>query len=194
MPGGRGTKVRLWRWRSSPLRRRDDKLEAWIVLVMWAVIAVGGTIAGLVTAHSAHEALAQQRSERHAVRAVVLTDIPRSPSSREGGTYRTLAKVRWTTPDGVTRTGRTLVDDTGLRRGSTITAWQDTHGALTPEPADPAEAAAEAVFFGVAAALALSGLALGAGALARWRLDQRRLDQWSREWDLIGPQWSQKTG
>ncbi|MFC8358546.1 hypothetical protein ACFUIY_01615 [Streptomyces griseorubiginosus] len=39
-----------WRRRSNPLRRRGDLLEARIVLTVWAVVAVGGTIAGLVTA------------------------------------------------------------------------------------------------------------------------------------------------
>jgi len=27
----------------------------------------------------------------------------------------------------------------------------------------------------------------------RWRLDQRRYDQWGREWEQTGPQWRRKT-
>ncbi|MEW2267248.1 hypothetical protein ACGF5T_34870 [Streptomyces sp. NPDC047853] len=43
----------LWRWRSNPLRRHDDVIEAWMVLVTWAVIVGGGAVAGLVTAQTA---------------------------------------------------------------------------------------------------------------------------------------------
>lgn len=64
MHGGRRTKKTLWRWRSNPLRRRDDVLEAWLVLAVWALIAVGGTLAGVLTARAADDVFAQQRAER----------------------------------------------------------------------------------------------------------------------------------
>lgn len=41
MHGSRCTRKRFWRWRSNPLRRHDDIVEAWIVLAVWAVIAIG---------------------------------------------------------------------------------------------------------------------------------------------------------
>ncbi|MFF4505070.1 hypothetical protein [Streptomyces sp. NPDC001401] len=183
-----GTRKRLWRWRSNPLRRSDDIVEAWIVLAIWAVIAVGGTIAGLVTAHAAAEEFAQQRAARHSVQAVLLSVVPQDvPAVRETA-HRTLAKVRWTAPDGTTRSGYTRVS-TGLQAGSRLAVWQDDGGALTTEPTGPAASAAEAVLFGAAAALAFSGATFGAGAAVRWRLDQRRFAQWGREWDLVGPQW-----
>ncbi|MFI1163480.1 hypothetical protein ACH4UM_07675 [Streptomyces sp. NPDC020801] len=186
------TKKRLWRWRSNPLRRHDDIVEAWIVLVMWVVILIGGAVVGAVAALAADQEFARQRSDRHAVPAVLLTDLPRSTSTGSDG-YRALAKVRWTAPDGATRTGRTLVS-TGLRSGTTITVWQDGRGVLTTEPPGSTEGTVEAALFGTSAALALGGLAFGTTALARWRLDRRRCDQWGREWELIGPRWDQKTG
>ncbi|MER6981299.1 hypothetical protein ABT317_31085, partial [Streptomyces carpinensis] len=74
-----------------------------------------------------------------------------------------------------------------------ITVWQDGRGALTTKPPGPIEARAEAVLFGGTAAVAFSGLVYGTAALARWRLDRRRYDQWGAEWDVIGPRW-EKTG
>ncbi|MGW7419157.1 hypothetical protein ACWGJB_03675 [Streptomyces sp. NPDC054813] len=41
---------------------------------------------------------------------------------------------------------------------------------------------------------ALAGAVFGAGAVARWRLEQRRLDLWDREWNAVGPRWGHKTG
>jgi len=193
MRGDRRVKKTLWRWRSNPLRRRDDIVEAWIVLAVWAVIAVGGAVVGLVTARAADEAFAQQRAERHSVRAVLLTDAPSPVSAVKGTSGRTVAKVRWTAPDGSTRTAGTLVD-AGLKAGTGLVVWQDDRGRLTTEPTDPTDAAVEAGFLGATAALALAATAFGAGAAARWRLDQRRIDQWGREWDLVGPRWGHKTG
>ena len=39
----------------------------------------------------------------------------------------------------------------------------------------------------------LAGRVFGAGAGARWRLDRRRVDEWGREWDQVGPRWGHKT-
>ncbi|MER5435250.1 hypothetical protein [Streptomyces sp. NPDC002588] len=192
MPSGKYATRRLWRWRSNPLRRRDDIVESWIVLAVWLVFAVGGTVAGLVTAQAANGVFQQQRDERQSVRAVLLNDIPRSATAVGGMADRRMTAVRWTASDGSTRTGRTLAD-TGLKAGSRITVWQDAQGRLTAAPPSSTEAAIESGFLGGAAAAALAGLVFGAGAVARWRLDRRRVDEWGMEWDRVGPQWGHKT-
>ncbi|MFI7497978.1 hypothetical protein ACIBVL_05590 [Streptomyces sp. NPDC049687] len=180
-------KKRLWRWRDNPLRRRDDIIEAWIVLAVWTVLTAGGAAAGLVTAHAANEVFAGQRDEREPVRAVLLDDVPFAATAAGGTDLRT-ATVRWEASDGSTRTSRTLVDS-GLEAGSEVTVWQDGQGRLTAAPPGSTEAAVESGVLGAAAATALSGLVLGAGKAARWRLDRRRVDEWGSEWDLVGPRW-----
>ncbi|WP_327319540.1 Rv1733c family protein [Streptomyces sp. NBC_01235] len=192
MPGGTYARKRLWRWRSNPLRRRDDIVEAWIVLAVWAAFAVGGTVAGLATAHAADEVFAQQRTERQSVRAVLLKDVPLGAPTIGGTSDLRMATVRWTASDGSARTGRTLVD-TGLKAGSGVTVWHDARGHLIAAPPSSTEAAIESGVLGAAAAAALGGLVFGTGAVARWRLDRRRVDEWGREWDQVGPQWGHKT-
>jgi len=184
---GRGKKW-LWRWRANPLRRRDDVLEAWLVLAVWVLIAGGGTLAGVLTAGAADDVFAQQRAERTTVRAVLLKDAPRA----EAKSYRSLVKVRWTLADGSTRTATTLVDG-GRKAGSTIVLWTNMQGNPSTQPPNRTDAAVEAGFLGAASALAVTGLAFGAGGAARWWLDRRRVDQWGREWDLVGPLWGHKT-
>ncbi|KOG37098.1 Rv1733c family protein [Streptomyces resistomycificus] len=193
MRGNERAKDRLWRWRSNPMRRREDIVEAWVVLAVWVVVAVGGTVAGLVTAHAADEVLSQQRAERRSVRAVLLTDVPHREVTVRAADDKALAKVRWTAPDGSTHTGRTLVN-TGQKAGAGLTVWQDGRGTLTTPPPSPTGAAVEAGVLGTAAGLALTGATLAAGAVARWRLDQRRITAWDREWESVGPTWGHKTG
>ncbi|UXY32282.1 Rv1733c family protein [Streptomyces sp. HUAS TT20] len=189
MGTGRRTKRLLWRWRANRLRRRADVLEAWLVLAVWTLIAVGGTLAGVLTARAADDVFAQQRAERTPVRAVLLTDAPRADVE----SYRALVQVRWTSAGGSTHTGRTLVDG-GRKAGSTVVLWTNTQGNLTTRPPSRTDAAIEAGFLGAASALAVTGVAFGAGGAARLWLDRRRIDEWGKEWDLVGPQWGHKTG
>ena len=192
MDGNKSARKLFWRWRSNPLRRHDDIVEAWLVLAVWAVVAVGGTAAGLVTAHATDETLAQQRAERHSVQAVLLTDAPKRASSVRSSSDQVLADVRWRALDGSVRTDRTPVD-TGMRAGSHVVLWQDDQGSLATQPPSPAEAAVEAGVLGTFAGLALAGGVYALGAVARWRLDLRRIEGWGREWDLAGPQWGHRT-
>ncbi|MGW1555677.1 Rv1733c family protein [Streptomyces sp. NPDC002144] len=172
----------LWRWRANPLRRHDDVLEAWLVLAVWLIVAVGGTFAGFMAARSAADVFARQRAERAPVQAVLLTDAPRASQ-----TYRrALVTVRWTPAGGPARTGTALVD-AGRTAGSHVVVWTNTRGDLTTEPPGPTESLAEAVLFGAGAALAVTGLGLGAGAAGRCLLDRRRVESWGREWDQLAP-------
>jgi hypothetical protein len=114
-------------------------------------------------------------------------DVPRAALPTGGSTDRRTTSVSWMTPEGATRTGRTLVD-TGLKAGAHITVWQDGQGRLTAAPPTTTEATIESGFLGIAAAASLDGLVLGAGAAVRWRLERRCIDQWAREWNLVGPQ------
>ncbi|MER6129168.1 hypothetical protein ABT173_42755 [Streptomyces sp. NPDC001795] len=193
MGGSRRMNRLFWRLRSNALRRRDDIVEAWIVLIMWVVVVAGGTLVGLLTAHAADDMFARRRAERHSTHAVLLADTPDSASGTGGVSGRVSAEVRWTTADNSIHTGRTLVEG-GQKAGAQVVVWLDDQGKLTAEPPSPTEAAVESGILGAAASLALTGIAFGAGAASRWRLERRRLDQWGREWDVVGPRWGYKTG
>ena len=77
--------------------------------------------------------------------------------------------------------------------GSRVTVWLDAEGRLTTAPPSSTEAAIESGLLGTSAAAALAGLVFGAGAVARWRLDRHRIDEWGREWELVGPRWGHQT-
>ncbi|MFE2071159.1 hypothetical protein ACFXDH_53975 [Streptomyces sp. NPDC059467] len=193
MRGAKSGKKRRWRWRDNPLRRHDDIVEAWFVLAVWAFIAVGGAVAGVVTARAADQVFAQQRADRRPVQAVLLTNVPKSTGTGGVADDRRMATVRWTAPDGSSRTGLSRVDS-GLGAGTSVMVWEDGRGRLVAEPPSATEAAIEARVLGALAVAAVAGAALGAGAVARWRLDERRMALWGREWDLVGPRWGHRTG
>ncbi|MCX5554638.1 hypothetical protein [Streptomyces sp. NBC_00038] len=163
-----GTKVRLWRWRRNPLRRRSDAAEAWVVLATGLAIAIGAPMAGAATAWTVQDSLDSQRQDRHSTTA-----------------------VRWTGPDGTTRTGDAEVK-TGLRAGDRATVWTDDQGARTGEPAGPAEVEARGGLSGAVAAGGVCAVLLTGGWVVRRRLDVHRAGEWEREWAEVGPQWARK--
>ncbi|MFC3571975.1 hypothetical protein ACFOZ0_01435 [Streptomyces yaanensis] len=184
---------RLWRWRSNPLRRQEDVIETWVVLAVWFLMAIGGAITGLVTVRSVEHEYAEQRAHRHPVQAVLLADAPPRIAGGWSTDGRVQGTVRWTAADGTSRSGHTLVGP-GLEAGARVTVWEDGQGRLAPSaPTGSAEGHLEAALFGGAAALAVAVPVFGAGAIARARLEQRRMAHWDQEWDLIGRQWGPKT-
>lgn len=186
-------RVRLWRWRRNPLRRRGDIIEAWVILAVWAVVLVGSTVAAVTTFRAADAMYARQRAERHPVSAVLVTDASSVAGDEDASGDKVPAKVRWTVPGGSSRTDKTLVD-AGQTAGTRVTVWADARNRLVTEPPTSAEAVFEAALLGGAAALALACAAIGAGAAARHGLAQRRIDSWGAAWELADPRWGHRTG
>ncbi|MEU1850651.1 hypothetical protein ABZ499_15595 [Streptomyces sp. NPDC019990] len=185
--------LRLWRWRSNPLRRRSDRVEAWIVLLTWVLAVLGGTIAGLVAGGAADRALAAQRAKAHPVSAVLTERAPKSPQATTDGSGgdTVWAPVRWTGPGGSTHTARVEVEPAAAA-GTRVTVWADRTGRLVTAPLNPTEATIQAAATGVLAGVGSGAAVWTVGRLARVRLDRRRLAEWDAEWERVGPQWRKR--
>jgi hypothetical protein len=90
------TRVRGWRWRRNPLRRRSDVVEAWTALAVAVLLLVGAPLAGALAglwAHRTAQAVAEERrAERHQVHAEVVGRPPvRRPDRRRPGPRRQCA-------------------------------------------------------------------------------------------------------
>ncbi|MET9762440.1 hypothetical protein ABZ016_25875 [Streptomyces sp. NPDC006372] len=185
--------VRLWRWRKNPLRRRSDRIEAWIVLVARVLAVLGGVLVGLAAAGATDGALAAQRAEAHAVPAVLTQQAPKTPQvSTDGSDGDTVwATVRWTGPEGGAHTGRTEVEPAAAA-GTRVTVWTDRTGALVDAPLSPTESMFQAAATGLLAGSGTAVAVWAGGRLARARLDRRRLAAWDAEWERVGPQWRKR--
>ncbi|MEV8127805.1 hypothetical protein AB0P07_27660 [Streptomyces sp. NPDC085944] len=193
MSHGDARRQRFWRWRRNALRRPEDVAEAWVVLVLWVAVLLGGSAAGVTTVLTAQQTFARERAERRPVSAVVLADVPAAASESRSRNWRVPAQVRWIAPDGAVRTGRAAVR-TGLPAGTEVRLWQDGQGLLRPEPTQRGEGVAQALALGTVSVLAVSGCAAGAGFVVRRRLDRRRLERWDRAWEAMGTRGDRATG
>jgi hypothetical protein len=194
----RRAKVLGWRWRSNPLRRRSDVLEAWIVLAAWAVAAVASVVAGFVGARAAQHAVEEDRAGRRPVTAVLVKTVPGSGRDVVTGIRydRVVATVHWTD----VREGRATVH-TGFmnvqptaKPGSTVRAWTNGHGRLVAPPVTAAEAGTRVVLAGTGVALAAGATVLVGGCLVRLRVQRRATEKWGVEWEQVGRHWGHTTG
>jgi len=176
----------------NPLRRRADRIEAWLApaaiavfLALCPVAAVG--VSAWVHANNA----AVQRAERswHPVKAVLLRAAP-GPAETDGGanTWTVWTQARWSV-GGVQRTGAVPVPAKSAA-GSTHTVWLNRAGAVEAPPASPSQVAGLADTATSIALTALAVLLAGLTWLIRRALDRRRLARWESAWLTTGPRWS----
>ncbi len=192
MKAFRGPKVRLWRWRRNPLRRRSDVLEAWVVLAAWLLTVLVGVAAGLAAARSVEHGLARERAAWRPVVARVVARAPGRSASEASGAERVWARVRWTAADGSAHSGQARVVP-GSAAGSPVTVWSDPQGHLVSRPATESEATFRAVLMSGLVGLSAAAVPFAGGLALRGRLERRRMDDWDAEWARLGPQWGRMT-
>ncbi|MFG2325922.1 hypothetical protein [Streptomyces sp. NPDC048568] len=178
----------LWRWRRNPLRRREDVLEAWTLLLVWLLVAVAAPVAGILGAQASAHSSAQRRADHHPVTAVLLSDASRNALADGTTGGRVDASVRWTAPDGTRHSGKATVDE-NTKAGSRVTVWTDRQDRLTTAPPTASQAGVDAVFMGAASTFAVVTAAAAGYYGFKLVLDRRRHAAWEDEWREIGSQW-----
>ncbi|MGC9543423.1 Rv1733c family protein [Streptomyces sp. UG1] len=193
MAASQCAKVRLWRWRRNPLRRRSDVIEAWVVLCGWLLALVGAVFGGLTAADAVVRSAEQQRAESHQVTAVLVKDAEDPGPTRVATDHLVWATVRWTDQDGAVRTDEARVPPK-TKAGGKVEVWADRNGILPKAPLSEAEILMHSVAGGILAGAATASLALGSAWVVRLALERRRLEQWAAEWERLDTPWGWKMG
>ncbi|MFJ4686779.1 hypothetical protein ACIQNG_13190 [Streptomyces sp. NPDC091377] len=188
------TRVRGWRWRRSPLRRRSDVIEAWLLLAVGLLLFLGAPLAGAATAWwaygDARATVAVQHEQRHMVRAEVVGTPPDTLPAISGGTSVRVT-VRWTDAGGVTRTAPALVP-AGTKHGTGVDVWFDRAGRSVAPPADSGMVWQHSLTLGVCATGGSAALVLlGWSGVRRVSLSHR-LAEWDRDWARTEPKWTRR--
>jgi hypothetical protein len=179
---------------ANPLRRRTDRIAAWLTAQFLLAVLIGAPLLGIAAFTWAGRAGAAEQRAEHSWRevpAVLLRPVP-APGSFAGGVFGySWVPARWTAPDGQVRSGDIPVE-VGLAAGRKVRLWVDATGMPTEAPlthrAVLARAATAAAVAMVLLLAVLSWLALA----GRWLLDRRRLADWELAWAIVGPQWTKR--
>src|SRR5215469_8741462 len=176
----------------NPLRRRIDDVEASImtgVIVLFLVIA---PLVCVVTGRLADSAgLREQRSEQawRPVPAVLEQSAAQGLAGQDAAWGAAWVKARWQAPDGAQKSGIIAVGLTA-KAHQKVTIWVNQSGQVTHPPLSHGEVldgianAAMATAAGVAALFAIVAAAIRAA------INRRRLAEWTRDWDVVGPRWT----
>jgi hypothetical protein len=176
----------------NPLRRRVDKVEAAVRVMLLVAFLVLAPLLAPVAGHLATaDGMRQVRQERswREVRAVLLRSAPQD-SYGYGSTASFWVPARWTAPDGTARSGL-VPARAGIAAGGSERIWVNQAGQVTgrqPMTAQLVSFRAMLVKLGTAAGLLVLALALM--SMLRAMLDRRRMTCWAIEWASFGPRWS----
>jgi hypothetical protein len=176
------------------MRRATDHIQALLRAVLLALLVIGGPIATAYAGHAAYVSAARaaraQAMAWHRVPALILRVGPVATLwQRPDTTGPATLSVRWTTPQGASRTGE-IPGRADAAPGSRTAVWIDKAGQLTARPlsrTDVFERVIEAVAVTVAALILLLSAISWAASLV---LDRHRLAHWEAEWLAVEPQWT----
>ncbi|MQA96914.1 MAG: hypothetical protein GEV11_20555 [Streptosporangiales bacterium] len=175
----------------NPLRRRRDRVEARIRLVLAAVLVLGGPALTLWSSGRVHDDLMAraraQQAEHRQVTAVV--SAPREhPISELDGGRQTVVDATVALPSGGHKKVRIAVPD-GTAPGDTVTIWMDGHDAVVQRPLTADDAHWTAVFTAMVIPLLLAMAVCGAASGVRALCMRRAEHDWERDWALADIQW-----
>lgn len=177
----------------NPLRRPVDKIDAWlrlaVLILILTAVPVTATIAGRTTGHLfSRQAQAQQAAD-HLVDAVLTQNAPATSIDPYVAVPDTWVTARWRARDGTARSGHVLAP-IGSFAGDVVPVWVSASGAAADPPARHADVVVEVAVTVLLTCMILTGLLLGAQAVAHHFLDRRRYRSWDAEWRSIGPIWT----
>jgi hypothetical protein len=178
------------------LRRRTDRIEARIIVIMLACMLLGAPILAVLVGHTVLAAGTRKEQAAAATLYRVPARLLTGPTKAEAlgsGQFSIVwsgtARARWTAPDGTQRTGEINVSS-GANAGSTAWLWTNVDGRAASPPISRPALTALAITLAAVTPLLL-GLLLAVGyRVARFGLDRSRLAEWERAWWLIGPEWT----
>jgi len=178
----------------NPLRRRTDRVEAWVSAGLLAVFLIGAPLSWTSAGRWVHQGgLREQRAQQswHQTAAVLMRAAPALPGYEYRLSWQNTVQVpaRWLGPGGQYRSGEVSAP-LGSRAGQMVQVWVDGSGRATGPPLRGSELTRRVAGIQVLAPLALAALLLLLGRAVRWLLNRRRLAAWEADWASIGPRWT----
>jgi hypothetical protein len=189
--------VKKW-WRAlhrhrNPLWRRVDRAEALGRITLIAVVLVAcGVLVPLIGRWTDTTDLRQAHAEQQSWRPVAATLEQSASQSIDSAEWNVAwVEADWQLPGGQRRSGAVAVP-LNARAGQHVRIWIDAAGQEVSQPLTTASVREQVIFTVLSLLLAIAVAAGAAAAAGRLFFDRRRMANWQREWDMIGPSWSRR--
>ncbi len=179
----------------NPLRRRYDRIEAWLVPASVAVFVVMCPVVAAVSnmwIRADNAAVQRAEVSWHRVPATLLQAVPGPEQTDHGAnTWAEWAPAKWTV-DGRRYTGE-VPAAAGSRADSVVTVFLGPGGQVQLPPMTAAQVSIRARTTTVITLFVIAVLLAVLTGLARRFLDHRKLVGWEAAWLAVGPRWSRQT-
>ena len=179
----------------NPLRRRMDRIAAWLVPGVIVAFVLLGPLAAAGASLWVHaDSVAAHRAEQswHRVDAVLLQSAPGLQLVGNGpNAWMIWTPARWRL-DGRPQHGM-VPAQAGTRAGAVVPVWLDRSGKVQPPPLNHGQVSYRATLAAATAVVALGVSLFCLALIGRWVLDRRRIAAWETAWRSVGPQWSRQS-
>jgi hypothetical protein len=176
----------------NPLRRYVDKLESAIAVSLVIAFLVAAPLLAIVSVRAVGAAGVREQgaeSKWRPVGAVLTQSAGAGLVGLDGEWDTSWVTAKWTAPDGARRSGIIPVQ-LNAKAGQRMTVWVTSAGELTPPKLTNAALVDREITVAIAV---LAGLALLLSMTA-WAIrilaNRRRIADWTKAWEAIGPRWS----
>jgi hypothetical protein len=176
----------------NPLRRRSDRIAAWLAPAVVAVfLGLCPVVAGVTGMWMRADNAAVQRAALSwdKVKGVLAQAAPGPLEPYHGGnTWTEPEPARWTF-DGRRQSG-VVPAPAGSPAGSTVIVNLNKAGQVQAPPLSAAQLRDRIDTGAFVAMVVIGGLLLALTGLTRRYLDKRRIADWEAEWLSVGPHWT----
>jgi hypothetical protein len=179
----------------NPLRRRTDRVEAYLLAGLFVAAAAGAPFAAQAAGRAAYSSALRIQQEQLATRQQVKAQLTVAAGSTMNG--YTLSEyvpttATWKSAAGVVRHGRVLARS-GSAPGTPVTVWVAPNGDLASPPLTNAQVAGQgdAGALGSVAGVVVTFL-IGVGVI-RYVMYRRRMAAWEADWLITAPMWNRQS-
>jgi hypothetical protein len=178
----------------NPLRRRTDRVEAYLLIGLFVTAAAGTPFAAQAASRAAYAGALRTQREQQAVRHPVKAELTQTAGSTVAGYTLSVdvpTKAVVISAAGVRRPVEVLAPP-GSAQGKTVIVWADLSGDLVSPPLTDAQVADQGDAGAIGAIAGIAVVFLTGGGIARYALSRRRIAAWEADWLLTAPTWNRQ--
>jgi hypothetical protein len=179
----------------NPLRRTVDRVETYLLAVLFVVTAAGAPFAAQFASHIGYDSALRteqaQIASSHLVRATLTQDASAGVNAFTVS-EQVPVLATWTSVTGVRHSGEVLAPAASLR-GTAVTVWTNAAGDLTSPPLQPSQVRGQGELAATGAVVAVCALCLCGACVIRHTANKRRLSAWAADWAVTSAAWNRQS-
>ena len=178
----------------NPLRRRIDRVEAYLLAGLFVAVAAGAPLAAQAASHAAYSGALRTEQEQLATRQQVKARLAETAGSTMNG--YTLSEdvptlATWKSATGVPGSGHVLAES-GSPKGTVVIIWTTPNGDLANPPLTAAQVAGQGDAGALGAVAGVVVAFLTGTGVVRYVMYRRRMAAWEADWLLTAPTWNRQ--